>query len=44
MDQHKIDTIDANQDHVVCPKDMVNPEECLGYKDGFSHEAIDQLE
>ena len=31
MDQHKIATIDANQDHVVCPKDMVNPEECLGY-------------
>ena len=44
MDQHKIDTIDANQDHVVCPKDMVNPEEYLGYKDGYSDEAIDQLE
>jgi hypothetical protein len=44
MDQHKIATIDANQDHVVCPKDMVNPEECLGYKDGYSDEAMDQLE
>ncbi|MFL6400791.1 MAG: hypothetical protein ACJ72J_14590 [Nitrososphaeraceae archaeon] len=44
MDQHKIATIDANQDHVVCSKDMVNPEECLGYKDGYSDEAMDQLE
>jgi hypothetical protein len=44
MDQHKIATIDTNQDHAVCPKDMVNPEECLGYKDGYSDEAMDQLE
>jgi hypothetical protein len=29
---------------VVCPKDMVNPEECLAYKDGYSDEAMDQLE
>jgi hypothetical protein len=35
MDQYKIDTIDANQDHVIFPKDIVNPEECLGYKDDF---------
>lgn len=35
--------IDANQDHIKCLA-QVTADYCLGYKDGYSDEAMDQLE
>src|SRR5919198_689367 len=35
--------IDATQADIQCPPDT-NAEYCLGYKDGYSGEAMDQLE
>ena len=38
------DGVDARPDHIVCPRHDLNPDYCLGYKDGYSDEAMDQLE
>jgi hypothetical protein len=35
--------IDANQAHIPCPP-KTNAEYCLGFRDGYSDEAMDQLE
>ena len=35
--------IDANQDHVKCPPQNT-VDYCAGFKDGYSDEAMDQLE
>ena len=44
MDAGKIDGIHASQKDVKCPSAPVNADYCLGYKDGYSDEAMDQLE
>jgi hypothetical protein len=38
-----IHEVEANQDHIKCPKDTIG-DMCLGYKDGYADEAMDQLE
>ena len=42
----KFDTegIDARPEHITCPRPDLNPDYCLGFKDGYSDEAMDQLE
>ena len=40
----KLGGIDARQEHIKCPPDSVNADWCSGYKDGYSDEAMDQLE
>jgi hypothetical protein len=39
----KIGGIDARQEHIKCPPDS-NAEFCSGFRDGYSDEAMDQLE
>ena len=39
-----INGIQADQKDVKCPPDSVNADWCSGYKDGYSDEAMDQLE
>jgi hypothetical protein len=36
--------IDAAQDKIKCPPDSFNADFCAGYKDGYSDEAMDQIE
>jgi hypothetical protein len=40
----KLSGIDAHQDKIKCPPNSFNADFCLGYKDGYSDEAMDQLE
>ena len=40
----KLPGIDANQDKIKCPPDSFNADFYSGYKDGYSDEAMDQLE
>jgi len=40
---NKLGGIDANQDKIKCPANIIG-DSCLGYKDGYSDEAMDQLE
>jgi hypothetical protein len=40
----KLGGIDARQDHIKCPPDSINADYCSGFKDGYSDEAMDQLE
>jgi hypothetical protein len=44
MNDSKINGIQADQKDVKCPPDSFNADFCSGYKDGFSDEAMDQLE
>jgi hypothetical protein len=39
----KLGGIDAHQDKIKCPANIIG-DSCLGYKDGYSDEAMDQLE
>jgi hypothetical protein len=39
----KLGGVDARQDHIKCPPNGT-AEWCLGYKDGYADEAMDQLE
>ena len=39
-----INGIQADQKDVKCPPDSENADWCSGYKDGYSDEAMDQLE
>ena len=41
---NKLSGIDAAQDKIECPPDFFNADFCAGYKDGYSDEAMDQLE
>jgi hypothetical protein len=41
---NKLPGIDAHQDKMKCPPDFFNADFCSGYKDGYSDEAMDQLE
>lgn len=36
--------VDARPEAIVCPRHDLNPDYCLGYKDGYSDEAMDRLE
>jgi len=40
----KLGGIHARQDHIKCPPDSINADFCSGYRDGYSDEAMDQLE
>ena len=40
----KLGGIDARQEHIKCPPNSVNADWCSGYRDGYSDEAMDQLE
>ena len=40
----KLPGIDAHQDKIPCPPDSVNADFCSGFRDGYSDEAMDQLE
>jgi len=40
----KLGGIDARQDHIKSPPDSINADFCSGYRDGYSDEAMDQLE
>jgi hypothetical protein len=44
MNDCKINGIQADQKDVKCPRDSFNADFCFGYKDGYSDEAMDQLE
>jgi hypothetical protein len=44
FNDNKLSGIDANQDKIKCPTDSFNADFCSGYKDGYSDEAMDQLE
>jgi hypothetical protein len=44
MNDSKINGIQADQKDVKCPPDSFNADFCSGYKDGYSDEAMDQLE
>jgi hypothetical protein len=39
----KLGGIDAHQENIKCPANITG-DMCLGYKDGYSDEAMDQLE
>jgi hypothetical protein len=41
---NKLPGIDAHQDKIPCPPDSVNADWCSGFRDGYSDEAMDQLE
>jgi hypothetical protein len=41
---NKLSGIDAAQDKIKCPPDSFNADFCASYKDGYSDEAMDQLE
>jgi hypothetical protein len=43
LNADKIPGIDAHQDKIKCPANIIG-DSCLGYKDGYSDEAMDQLE
>jgi len=36
--------IGTNQDKIKCPPDSINADFCSGFRDGYSDEAMDQLE
>jgi hypothetical protein len=40
----KLGGIDARQEHIKCPPNSVNADYCSGFRDGYSDEAMDQLE
>ena len=44
FNENKSSGVDARQEMVKCPSKITNADECLGYKDGYSDEAMDQLE
>ncbi|MFL6322376.1 MAG: hypothetical protein ACJ72Q_18130 [Nitrososphaeraceae archaeon] len=44
MNYGKLNGINADQKDVKCPPDSFNADFCAGYKDGYSDEAMDQLE
>jgi hypothetical protein len=44
LDAGQISGIHADQKDVKCPADSFNADFCAGYKDGYSDEAMDQLE
>lgn len=44
FNENKSSGVDARQEMVKCPSNITNADECLGYKDGYSDEAMDQLE
>jgi hypothetical protein len=41
---NKLPGIDARQEHIMCPPNSVNADWCSGYRDGYSDEAMSQLE
>ena len=44
MNSGALSGIDARQDHIKCPRPDLGTDYCNGFRDGYSDEAMDQLE
>jgi hypothetical protein len=44
MNNGKLDRISADHKEIKCPPNSINADFCSGYPDGYSDEAVDQLE
>ena len=44
MNDGKINGVDARQENIKCPRPDLGTDYCNGFSDGYSDEAMDQLE